>query len=110
MRFWILWRGRAVIYKLAQAKQYDELSLGTLLTMEMAQRVLKGTGPMRSRWVAAMVSVRSSGCREGASAGGSASPTHGRGAASALDSNAKPPRPIIACAASGSPRSADRSW
>lgn len=44
-QFWIVWAGRATIYKLVYAEEYARFSPGTLLTMEMMRRILDKDKP-----------------------------------------------------------------
>jgi Acetyltransferase (GNAT) domain len=41
-QLWIVWHGRAILYKLAHDPGYDAFSPGTVLTMHMLERLLDG--------------------------------------------------------------------
>jgi hypothetical protein len=44
-QFWIVWGGKATIFKLAHVKEFGALSPGTYLTMEMFRHVLENDRP-----------------------------------------------------------------
>jgi CelD/BcsL family acetyltransferase involved in cellulose biosynthesis len=45
-QFWIVWGGKATIYKLVYAREFAAVSPGTVLTMEMVRNVLEEDSPV----------------------------------------------------------------
>ena len=63
-QIWIVWSGKATLYKLAHDRRHDRLSPGTVLTMHMIERVIDvdraaevdfgvGDDPYKRRWASA---------------------------------------------------------
>lgn len=45
VQFWILWRGKALLFKLVHAEQFQTFSPGTLLTMSMIRHIMENDSP-----------------------------------------------------------------